>query len=183
MSMPVLPVREGEAPQTGPSVPHVQFTQTSPPEVRAELKEWLSAALPGVVSGPSEISDVAKMRRWMAETRPDIALPDDIPLENAWALFLPDDVAPPEGVVLMPPRLTAEFAHLHPDGSLHLAMAPEDQRELVAKGWGEPHPLHSPGVNVVMLYAPRSTAELAVARTVVAAAYRYATGRGLAVTA
>ena len=27
--------------------------------------------------------------------------------------------------------------------------------ELLAKGWGERHPLYSPGVNAVMLYAPR----------------------------
>ncbi|WP_199739521.1 luciferase family protein [Streptomyces klenkii] len=77
----------------------------------------------------------------------------------------------------MPPRLTAEFAHLHPDGSLHLSLATGDQQELIGKGWGERHPLHSAQINVVMLYGPRTDEELAVARAVIRAAYRYATGR------
>lgn len=175
MAMPTLPVRKGDRPETGPSVPHVQFTQTSPPRLRERLKEWMSGALPGIVTGPSEISDAAKMRRWMSAELPDVAVPHDVPDEKAWAAFL-DGVAPPAGVVLMPPSLTTEFAHVHPDGSLHLALSLEDQRELLDKAWGERHPLYSSGVNVVMLYAPRTDEELAIARTVLAASYRYATG-------
>ncbi|GAB2599171.1 hypothetical protein GCM10027168_35180 [Streptomyces capparidis] len=170
-----LPFREGDRPRTGPSVPHVQFTQTSPPPLRAELKRWMSTELPGTTTGPSEISDPAKMRRWAATALPDLPLPDELPDENAWALFL-DGTPPPPGAVLMPPRLTAEFAHIHPDGSLHLSLSASDQRELLDKGWGELHPLHSPHVNVVMLYAPRTEAELPVAHTVLRAAHRYATG-------
>ncbi len=170
-----LPARAGERPQTGPAVPHVQLTQLSPPQVRRELLQWMSTELPGTVTGPSEISDPAKMRRWMATAMPDVPLPEEIPDEKALAVFL-DDVAPPDGVVLMPPRLTAEFAHLHPDGSLHLALSPEDQQELLAKGWGERHPLHSAEVNVVMLFGPRTAEELDVARRVIDASYRYATG-------
>lgn len=41
----------------------------------------------------------------------------------------------------------------------------------------ERHPLHSATINVVMLYGPRDDDELAVAKTVVDASYRYATGR------
>jgi hypothetical protein len=43
---------------------------------------------------------------------------------------------PPAGAVLLPPRLNAEFGHVHTDGSLHLVLSQEDQRELVAKGCG-----------------------------------------------
>jgi integrase len=39
MTLDVLPPRQGERPETGPAVPHVQFTQTSPPEIHAELEE------------------------------------------------------------------------------------------------------------------------------------------------
>jgi len=149
----ILPVREGQRPKTGPAVPHVQLTQLSPPEVRQNLLDWMMTALPGVVFGPSEIAD-----------------------PGAWAVFL-DDQAPPPGAVLLPPRLTAEFAHLHPDGSLHLALSKAEQEELIGKDWGERHPLHSPVINVVMLYAPRTIDELEVAKAVLDASYRYATGR------
>lgn len=176
MTMEPLPVREGDRPQTGPSVPHVQLTQTGPARLREELKRWMSTELPGTVTGPSEISDPAKMRRWMATARPQAPVPDEVPDENAFAVFL-DGSAPPEGVVLMPPRLVSEFVHLHPDGSLHLSLSEEDQHELLAKGWGERHPLYAPDVNVVMLFAPRTDEELCVARTAIRAAHHYATGR------
>jgi hypothetical protein len=171
-----LPRREGARPETGPAVPHTQLSQNSPAELREELREWMATELPGTVSGPSEISDAEKMRAWIAEALPHLPVPHDVPDEKAFAVFL-DGSAPAAGAVLMPPGLTTEFAHLHPDGSLHLALALEDQRELLAKGWGERHPLYSEQVNVVMLFGPRSADELEVARTVLEASYRYATGR------
>ncbi|SBW23253.1 hypothetical protein FDG2_3707 [Candidatus Protofrankia californiensis] len=152
MTMQALPQREGDRPDTGPAVPHVQFTQTSPKAVREQLRQWMSTEFPDTVTGPSEISD-----------------------PGAFAVFL-DGHAPAKGAVLLPPRLTAEFAHVHVDGSLHLALSPEDQKKLLARGWGEPHPLYSAEINVVMLYAPRTVEELDVARTVLEASYRYATG-------
>jgi hypothetical protein len=92
------------------------------------------------------------------------------------AFFL-NGVRPPRRAILLPPRLNAEFAHVHRDGSLHLSLSREDQNELIARGWGERHPLYSPGVNVVMLYGPRTPAERDVAQTVIDASYHYATGR------
>ncbi|MEU7739800.1 luciferase family protein [Nonomuraea sp. NPDC049158] len=81
-----LPIRTGDHPKTGPSVPHVQLSQNSPDQLREQ----------------------------------------------------------PAGTVLLPPRLNAEFVHVHPDGSLHLFLSKEGQAELIAKGWGERHPLYSP---------------------------------------
>jgi hypothetical protein len=153
MARLTLPSREGPRPETGPAVPHIQFTQPSPPQVRQSLLDWMTTALPGVVFGPSEIAD-----------------------PGAWAIFL-DGQAPPPGAVLLPPRLTAELAHLHPDGSLHLALSKADQDELISRNWGERHPLYSPVINVVMLYAPRTIDELEIAQAVLEASYRYATGR------
>lgn len=152
-----LPARAGDRPRTGPSVPHVQLSQNSPAEIREQLRQWMSTELRGTRIRPSEISEPGSL-----------------------AFFLPEDAAPPQGAVLLPPRLVAEFVHLHADGSLHLALAQEDQRELIVKGWGERHPLHSPTINVVMLYGPRTDEELRVARTVIRASYRYATGHDLA---
>ncbi|GAA1544344.1 hypothetical protein GCM10009678_28780 [Actinomadura kijaniata] len=155
MTALTLPVRAGERPRTGPSVPHVQLSQNSPDEVRERLKRWMTENLREAVIRPSEISE-----------------------PGALAFFL-DGAAPPAGAVLLPPRLNAEFAHVHADGSLHMALSEEDQRELVDKGWGERHPLYSPTVNVVMLYGPRTDGELRVAEAVIGASYRYATGHDL----
>ncbi|MFI7640436.1 luciferase family protein [Nonomuraea sp. NPDC049400] len=151
-----LPSRAGVRPRTGPSVPHVQLSQNSPDEIREQLKQWMSTGLPGTRIKPSEISEPGSL-----------------------AFFLEEDAAPPQGAVLLPPRLVAEFAHVHLDGSLHLALSQQDQQELIDKGWGERHPLYSPTINVVMLYGPRTEQELEVAKSVVAACYRYATGRTL----
>ncbi|WP_416979685.1 luciferase family protein [Streptomyces sp. T028] len=153
MTFPALPEREGTRPRTGPEVPHLQLTQTSPPQIREQLRQWMAGTLPGTVTGRSEIS-----------------APD------TWAVLL-KDVAPAKDAVLFPPRWNAEFAHLHADGSLHLALDPADHASFLASGWGEKHPLYHRGVNVVMLYAPRDQADLAVAGKVIAAAYEYATGR------
>ncbi|MFF4290356.1 luciferase family protein [Streptomyces sp. NPDC001633] len=128
MTFPALPPREGERPRTGPEVPHLQLSQTSPAEVREGLLRWMDAALPGTDWGGSKVS------------------------------------AP-------------GFAHVHADGSLHLALDPADRAAFLSSGWGEKHPLYDHGFNVVMLYAPRDRTELDVAKQVIAASYTYATGR------
>jgi hypothetical protein len=158
MTALALPTRTGDRPRTGPSVPHVQLSQNSPDELRERLKQWMTVNLHGAVIRPSEISEPGSL-----------------------AFFL-DDTLPPADAVLLPPRRNAEFAHVHTDGSLHLALSEEDQRELVAKSWGERHPLYSPTINVVMLYGPRTDEELRIAETVLAASYRYATGHALLAT-
>ncbi|MEV6158870.1 luciferase family protein [Nonomuraea sp. NPDC052129] len=115
-----LPIRTGDHPKTGPSVPHVQLSQNSPDQLRAQLKHWMIDHLHDAVVRTSEISEPGSL-----------------------AFFL-DDARPPAGTVLLPPRLNAEFVHVHPDGSLHLFLSKEGQAELIAKGWGERHPLYSP---------------------------------------
>ncbi|MCX4640860.1 hypothetical protein HEP86_21440 [Streptomyces sp. RPA4-5] len=159
MTFPALPERAGERPETGPEVPHLQLTQTSPPPIREELRQWMATTLPYTTTGRSKIS-----------------------APSSWAVFL-DAVAPAEGARLLPPRGDSEFAHLHADGSLHLALDPADHATFLASGWGERHPLSHLGINVLMLYAPRDLAELEVAKKVVAASYRYATGQAPAATA
>ena len=58
-----------------------------------------------------------------------------------------------------------EFAHVHPpyDGSMHMMLPPEAVDEVLAKGWGEPHPMARRGLippTAVMVYAPRDAAEV-----------------------
>ncbi|WUH98729.1 DUF5519 family protein [Spirillospora sp. NBC_00431] len=150
-----LPARTGHRPETGPSVPHVQLSQNSPGHLSERLKQWMTDHLEGAVIRPSEISEPGSL-----------------------AFFL-NDALPPSGAVLLPPRLNAEFVHVHPDGSLHLALSQNDQQHLIAKNWGERHPLYSPTINVVMLYGPRTDDELEITKTVVKASYHYATGHNL----
>ncbi|WP_033342065.1 luciferase domain-containing protein [Catenuloplanes japonicus] len=59
-------------------------------------------------------------RAFLTRTFPDAELPDELPTERARAFFVP--AAAPDGVLLMPPSGKREFAHLHDDGSLHLAL-------------------------------------------------------------
>jgi phospholipase/carboxylesterase len=68
-----------------------------------------------------------------------------------------------------------EFAHLHPahDGSLHVTLPPEMYQEVLAKGWGEPHPVSG----TMMIWGPRNEAELEVIWSLVRASYVYATGQ------
>jgi phospholipase/carboxylesterase len=67
-----------------------------------------------------------------------------------------------------------EFAHLHPpsDGSLHMTLVPEAYREVLAKGWGEPHPVSG----TMMVWGPRNAEELEVVWRLVRLSYEYARG-------
>ncbi len=73
-----------------------------------------------------------------------------------------------------------EFAHIHPQptgGSLHLRLPADAAREVVDEGWGEHHPLALDGTvpGLLMVYAPRTTGDLGVVKTIIAAAVAYAT--------
>ena len=151
-----LPEREGERPKTGDHVPHLQLSDTSPPEFVAELMEWAVNNLPDVREEPTRIS--------VSSTR---------------ALWLDESVAAAHDDSFMPPQGGREFAHVHADGSMHLCMSGEAVRELVEKSWGEPHPMKDDGVNEVLCYAPRTREELEIVKATLVESYKYATGRTL----
>jgi luciferase-like monooxygenase len=67
-----------------------------------------------------------------------------------------------------------EFAHIHPahDGSLHMTLPPRLYEEVLAKGWGEPHPVSG----TMMVWGPRDEQELEVIWNLVRASHAYATG-------
>ncbi len=63
-------------------------------------------------------------------------------------------------------RTKREVAHMHDyhDYTLHLALAAQDGKEVVSKGWGQRHPLAGPGVpgpptEWTFIYAPRNEEE------------------------
>jgi hypothetical protein len=153
-----LPRRTGARPQTGPSVPHLQHTQTSPDEVRKSLIAWANATLPSVTETHSRISVPSSRAFWLSER-----------------------VKVKHGDAFMPPPGSREFAHVHHDGSMHLCMSAEAREEVLGKDWGELHPYHARGVNEILFYAPRDEEELRLAKRALAESYKYATGRAVKV--
>lgn len=150
-----LPPRQGPRPHTTDCAPHEQVSQNSPAEVHALFKER-AFALPFVERRPSGIS-----------------------VPGAEALVLPRDHAcgPPEAFMI-----GREFAHLHPaqDGSSHLRLPLAAVEELIAKGWGEPHPMARLGyipANAVMAFAPRDAVEVGVMIRILTTSWHFARGK------
>jgi phospholipase/carboxylesterase len=149
----VLPHRAGPPPQVAWDIPQQQLSQNAPTTLQEKLFARV-AALPGVHATDSLIS-----------------------VPGARAFTLPDADGP-ESAFLVPQG--HEFAHLHPayDGSLHLALPPEQAADLVAHGWGVPHPWAGTrlAAGFVMLFGPRTEAELETVLGVVATAHRHSSG-------
>jgi phospholipase/carboxylesterase len=99
-----------------------------------------------------------------------------ISIPGARALWLDEELllAHPEAIAR-----GREFAHIHPDGSLHASLSPDRAREAVEAGWAEPHPIAEyMGLDgLVMLYTPLDMAELDVIFELVLDSYNYVTGR------
>jgi hypothetical protein len=104
--------------------------------------------------------------------------PSAISVPGARALWLePNDARGPREAFLV----GREFAHLHPspEGSLHVALPASLASEAIERGWAEIHPVARLGLipgNVVMVYAPRDDAEVAVVLGLVRSALEFARG-------
>ena len=111
----VLPQRVGPPPEVSWDIPQQQLSQNAPVPLQERLFERISE-LGGVRGAASVIS-----------------------VPGARAFTLPDGNGPDDAYLVPQVR---EFAHLHPayDGSLHLALPPARAADLVAHGWGVPHP-------------------------------------------
>ncbi len=154
-SLAVLPTREGPRRETTGSVPHIQTDAVLVPEVDAELRRRVFL-LPGVEDRETEIS-----------------------LPGARGLWLGDDLELARPEVLDAGR---EFAHIHPDGSLHVWMPVDRAVEAEAAKWGELHPwVKRSGFwdGVVMIYTPETQAEVDVVVQLVVDAYNYIVGTEL----
>jgi phospholipase/carboxylesterase len=75
-----------------------------------------------------------------------------------------------------------EFAHVHPDGSLHASLDPNIARRAIAAGWATAHPWANQRQGwegFVMIYTPTTEEELAVVIQLVQSSYTYITGQTL----
>ncbi len=147
-----LPHRRGPRPEVSAGIPQEQRSDLAPVPLQEELRTRV-AALPGVDTQQSAIS-----------------------VPGARALVLAPPRLGPLDAFIVPSA--GEFAHAHPghDGSLHLALPPALAADLVAKGWGVPHPLAgvrlTPGM--VMVFGPRDGDELETVAGIVATSHAWA---------
>lgn len=147
-----LPRREAPVPQTTNTVPHVQLGIEPNPAISAELLERV-AELPGVEIRPTVIS-----------------------LPGALGFWIGDDVALARPDVIVGGR---EFAHLHPDGSLHASLPPDLAQAASEAGWAVAHPWadqRSGWEGLVMIFTPANSEELNVVYGLVVESYAFVTG-------
>ncbi len=150
-----LPERSGPRTRTSGTVPHVQIGVEPVQAVNGELYRR-TFALPDVENRPTIASLPGADGMWLSEEAP---------------------VARPEVIVA-----GREFAHIHPDGSLHLPLPYERALEAVEKGWAERHPWadqRDGWEGFVMLFTPQSMAELDVTYQLVVESYNHVTGRAV----
>lgn len=149
-----LPQRTRPRPQTNKNMPHSQIGIEPVPDVQAELFRR-AYSLPNVSNRPMVISVPGARAIWLDE---------DVPLAN------------PESIVR-----GREFAHIHPDGSLQVALSPDRAQEAIDKGWAEPHPMamYMGSLGMVMLYTPLDMQELGVIFQLIVDSYNFVTGRAV----
>ena len=151
----LFPHRSGTRPRTHKGLPHQQLDQQPWDDtIRVQLAHRL-VVLEGVIEAPSGIS-----------------------VPGARALVLRETTTSPPDAFL----IGREFAHLHPppDYSLHITLPEQRAWEAIRAGWAEFHPLVEDGQlppTVVMVYAPRDEAELAVVSGLVRESYQFARGQ------
>jgi hypothetical protein len=148
-----LPLRSGSPVQTSGSVPHVQIGVEPVPAVNDELLRR-AFALPDVENRPTIVSLPGTRGMWLS---------DGVPLAN------------PDGIVS-----GREFAHIHPDGSLHAPLPFERALEAAEKGWAERHPWadqRDGWEGLVMLFTPQSMTEMDVTFQLIVESYNHVTGR------
>ncbi|WP_434055176.1 MAG: DUF5519 family protein [Roseibium sp.] len=148
-----LPMRDGETPATTNRVPHIQIGAVPVPRLSERLLQRV-ATLPGVKLRNTVISLPGAKGFWLNENL---------------------DLARPQAIVG-----GREFAHLHPDGSLHASLPPARAREAVKAGWAAMHPWANsrPGwEGFVLLYTPRTQEETDMVFQLLVDGYNYVTGR------
>ncbi|MEW2916618.1 luciferase family protein [Ruegeria sp. ANG10] len=150
-----LPERTTPRPETTSGVPHVQIGVEAVPELTEDLLRRVNE-IPDVEIRETVVSLPGAKGFWLA---------DNIPLER------------PEVIVG-----GREFAHVHPDGSLHASLDPKTARAAIDSGWAVAHPWSQkrPGwEGFVMIFTPSSADELEVVFQLVLGSYNYVTGRSL----
>lgn len=152
-----LPKRESPRPATTGSVPHQQIDVQPVPELNADLLRR-AFTLPGVENRPSSFSLPGARGLWI----------------NATVSILRADQ-------IVSGR---EFAHIHPDGSLHASLPLDRAIEAIDTGWAEAQPIaDSLGVpGLVMLYTPQTFEELETVLQLIVDSYNFVTGSSVGIT-
>lgn len=152
MTALVLPRRRGPQPTTNtPGIPHTQLDQhPEAPEPGDELTRRIFS-LAGIEERPSIISVPGARALWMTA----------------------GEAGQTPGAFLR----EREFAHVHPDGSLHLTLPRPDAEAAIEAGWAEWHPYALTGQlppTAVLVFAPRDTDEVGVVEQLVHRSWRFA---------
>lgn len=155
ISFDEIPSRVGERPRTTNTNPHTQLNQQ-----------------------PSDTSHVKHLMDWAFTFEHIERKPSGVSVPGAVAMCMVEGHTCKSCNAFM---IGTEFAHFHPhpDYSMHLGLPEEEAEVVIAKGWGEWHPLITRGLlppSIIMLYAPRNETELEVAKLVLAQSYAYAKG-------
>ncbi len=151
-----LPHRQSLRPQTYKGLPHAQIGVEPVPEINAELFRRVYR-LPDVENHLTTPSVPGSRGIWLRA---------DIPLVH------PELTTGPGG---------REFAHIHPDGSLHVILPAQRASQAIETGWAEPHPLATAmgRQGRIMLYTPQTFEELSTVVQIVVDAYNAVTGRAV----
>ncbi len=155
-----LPQRKGERPITGDALPHLQITDNSSVELFDDLAEWLFS-LEYIEERPTIISVKGARAAWIKNDYPNV---------NEEVL-----------------QIGREFTHIHPlniygGGSQHLSLKREDAETVIAKGWGEYHPMDKVAFpdkkyGHIMVYAPRDKKELEAVKIITEVSYKLVTNQ------
>ena len=148
-----LPQRETPVPRTTNGVPHIQLGIKADPDLSEKLLGQVGT-FPGVTLGPPRVSLSGAV---------GFQLADGLPL------------ARPEVIVG-----GREFAHLHPDGSLHASLEPALAKAAVQTGWAVAHPWATQRdgwEGFVLIFTPTNEAELEVVLSLVENSYSFVTGQ------
>lgn len=146
------PTREGPRPETTLGVPHIQIGAIVKPNLYTELLQR-TAKLPHL-----EIRDTI------------------ISLPGAKGFWILEDLTLKRPDVIVGGR---EFAHIHPDGSLHASLDPKDARAAIDAGWAVAHPWSNRQAGwegFVMIYTPTNQLEVDIIFHIITDAYEYVTG-------
>jgi len=147
----VLPTREGAPPSVTEGIPHVQLDQTSD-DAHYDALVDLAFADERVTQQPSRAS-----------------------LPGALGLTLASDLAANVDAMIV----GREFAHIHAEpgrGSMHLRLPEDIAIEVINEGWGVWHPFALDGSlpGLVMVFAPRTDADLNAMQSIIEAAIDFA---------
>jgi hypothetical protein len=148
-----LPPRTGPAPYTSKHVPHIQVGVEAVPEISAALLRRVEG-IPGVSIHDTIVSMAGALGFWLDESMPTV-----------------------HAEVIVKGR---EFGHIHPDGSLHISLSPGLAKRAIAAGWAIAHPWAKtrPGwEGFVMIYTPRTMAEMETVFQLVLGSYQFITGK------